>query len=169
MAFKCTKKPPCLTDGGRIKSFQRVDTVIKHYDVVHEELLTKDQAIKYCMVTSSNPARRLVPFKPDDGSAPMEVDVASVALSSIGSIGLSKMGLANVNATEEAFLVACLAKRRARAAKIDEEGEDEDEEDAAEPVPVATRTTSRLKIGGKIKKETSNKKSSSSSSSSSSK
>ena len=137
--------------------------------------MTEEQALKHCLV-GSKASMKLKPFQPDDGSVPMVVvpaaaaaaavpnDLASVAVSSMGSLGLSRMGL---DATEQVLLLATLANHRAASAAlaaaaaggggggaIEEGDEDGDEDGDEEEEGKSTRSSSRLKIGKKLRKST---------------
>ena len=157
MAFCCIHKPPCKTATGRIRSFQTIGNCIKHFKEAHHQSINEEQVVKYCMIGATS---SLVPFKPDivggnsasaSASASAPMDVASVALSSIGSLGLSAMG---INSEEQAFLMRTLAEHRrssggASSSAIDE-GDDEEEEEEVDTK--STKSSSRLKIVKKLVK-----------------
>ena len=171
MAFRCIKG--CKTATGRDRTFQNVGNCTNHYKDVHQIDMTEEQALKHCLV-GSKASMKLKPFQPDDGSVPMVVvpaaaaavpnDLASVAVSSMGSLGLSRMGL---DATEQVLLLATLANHRAASAAlaaaaaagggggtIEEGDEDGDEDGDEEEEGKSTRSSSRLKIGKKLRKST---------------
>ena len=167
MAFRCIRG--CKTATGRDRTFQNVGNCTNHYKDVHQIDMTEEQALKHCLV-GSKASMKLKPFQPDDGSVPMVVvpaaaavpnDLASVAVSSMGSLGLSRMGL---DATEQVLLLATLANHRAASAALAaaaagggaiEEGDEEGDEDGDEEEEgKSTRSSSRLKIGKKLRKST---------------
>ena len=172
MSFRCVYKPPCKTPTGRIRTFTTVENCEKHFRDVHGTHLTRQQALEFCLITNGGGAA-LQPFQPDDGSvqtavimpvaAPIAVsaaaanDLASVAVSSIGSLGISAMGITN----EEQLLLNTLQNHRnvramlaagggGVASSIDEEEDDEEEEGGSSSSSSSSRSSSRLKIGKKI-------------------